>query len=136
MLISIVIPTLNEEDYIGSLLGFLSNHPQKDQFEVIVVDGSSNDSTREIIQKYDCKELTVDKPSRAYQMNFGARHAKGEVLYFVHADTQPVSSFVDDIQGVMNLGVMSGCYRFKFDKPQNLLLHINGFFTRFPLALL
>lgn len=134
MFISIIIPTLNEENYIGSLLEFLSSHPQKDQFEVIVVDGGSKDATVEVASDYLCQFLTTDVQSRAHQMNSGASRAKGEVLYFVHADTQLVSSFVEDIQSAVDQGIKSGCYRFKFDKPQNPLLHINGFFTRFPFT--
>lgn len=132
MLISIIIPTLNEENYIGSLLGFLSKHLQKDQFEVIVVDGGSADATTTIVKEFDCRLATTIVQSRAYQMNEGANHAKGDILYFVHADTQLFPGFVDDIKDSVNQGIMSGCYRFKFDKPQNPLLHINGFFTRFP----
>ncbi|WP_370086793.1 TIGR04283 family arsenosugar biosynthesis glycosyltransferase [Ekhidna sp.] len=132
MFISIIIPTLNEENYTGALLEFLSTHPEKDRFEVIVVDGGSNDATVEKVSEHSCKLIVTSIQSRAHQMNAGASAANGEVLYFVHADTKLLPSFVDDIQEAINQGVMSGCYRFKFDAPRNPLLHVNGFFTRFP----
>lgn len=132
MFISIIIPTLNEENYIGTLLDFLSTHPQNDQYEVIVVDGGSSDTTVEKVSKHSCKLIVTSIQSRAHQMNAGANSAKGDVLYFVHADTKLISSFVSDIQESVGQGFKSGCYRFKFNAPKNPLLHVNGFFTRFP----
>ncbi|MEO9869626.1 TIGR04283 family arsenosugar biosynthesis glycosyltransferase [Ekhidna sp.] len=132
MFISIIIPTLNEEQQIGSLLKFLSNHPDKNEFEVIIVDGGSTDKTRTLVSQFPVKVESSKECSRACQMNLGAKHAKGNILYFVHADVQLVDSFVYDIKESVNQGYGSGCYRFKFDNPPNPLLHVNGFFTRFP----
>lgn len=132
MLISVIIPTLNEEKHIGTLLEFLTNHAQKDQFEVIVVDGKSDDNTAAITKSFDVPLYFADPCSRAIQLNSGAEQANGDILYFVHADVQLVPSFVDDIIKSVSEGKESGCYRFKFDQPSNPLLHINGFFTRFP----
>ena len=131
-MISIVIPTLNEESYIGKLLGFLNEHPFRDQFEVFVVDGGSKDATLSIVQKYDFEVIQTKKASRAHQMNAGANKAKGEILYFVHADVKLPESFISDIKSAIKNGNHCGCYRFKFQNPRNPLLHINGFFTRFP----
>ena len=51
--ISIIIPVLNEETYIGKLLEhLLSNSSSKNISEIIVVDGGSNDKTNEIIEKF------------------------------------------------------------------------------------
>ncbi|WP_420318894.1 TIGR04283 family arsenosugar biosynthesis glycosyltransferase [Ekhidna sp.] len=132
MLISIIIPTLNEETYIGQLLGYLNNHPQKDSIEIIVVDGGSQDKTLSIAGLHEGTLIETKIASRAHQMNEGAKQANGTILYFVHADTQLVDSFVQDIHVAHQNGFKSGCYRFKFHQPQNPLLHINGFFTRFP----
>ncbi|SNS75702.1 transferase 2, rSAM/selenodomain-associated [Ekhidna lutea] len=134
MFVSIIIPTLNEEQYIGSLLDFLSKHQAGDRFEVIVVDGGSSDGTLGIVKERQIHHITASPPSRAHQMNEGAKLAKGDILYFVHADTKLLPTFIDDIQDAVNQGFNSGCYRFKFDSPQNILLHINGFFTRFPFT--
>lgn len=134
MFISIIIPTLNEEGCIGRLLDQLNRHPDKDNFETIVVDGGSTDRTKDMINSFH-SEITLietETASRSHQMNEGARLAKGEILYFVHADVQLVDSFIDDIKSQIAAGIKSGCYRFKFDNPKNPLLHINGFFTRFP----
>lgn len=133
MFISIIIPTLNEESCIERLLHQLNTHPKRDSFEVIVVDGGSKDRTKDVVKAaHNVALVETETASRAHQMNTGAMHAKGEVLYFVHADTLLVDSFVEDIQSQIVSGVKSGCYRFKFENPTNPLLHINGFFTRFP----
>jgi rSAM/selenodomain-associated transferase 2 len=130
--ISIIIPTLNEETTIEKLLNFLENHPQKQLFEVIVVDGGSTDETVQLLKDSKSKFIQTTTASRAHQMNEGAKKAKGDILYFVHADVELLISFVDDISDSIKSGFNCGCYRFKFNQPKNPLLHINGFFTRFP----
>lgn len=132
MLISIIIPTLNEEECISSLLRFLVNHPDRAQFEIIVVDGGSTDKTLGVVQSFGLEAYQTMVASRAHQMNEGARKANGDMLYFVHADTQLLTSFAKDIFQAISSGFQSGCYRFRFLNPKNPLLHINGFFTRFP----
>ena len=132
--ISIIIPTLNEEQCIGRLLQFLQKHPRQSHFEVIVVDGGSKDRTLDITNSFPVKTLVTNHASRAHQMNVGAKKAHGDILYFVHADTHPLNSFVDDIRNAIDRGFQSGCYRFKFNNPKNPLLHINAFFTRFPFS--
>ena len=58
------------------------------------------------------------------------KKAKGNVLYFVHADTRPPKSFVADIRTATEDGYQSGCYRFKFDSDRPLL-KFNSYCTRF-----
>ncbi len=67
---------------------------------------------------------------RAVQMNFGASKATGSILYFVHADTIPPSTFVADIANAVAAGFDLGRYHTKFlsGKP---ILRINEWFTRF-----
>ncbi|WP_420578203.1 TIGR04283 family arsenosugar biosynthesis glycosyltransferase [Ekhidna sp.] len=132
MFISIIIPTLNEEECIQDLLQFLAEHPGRNRFEIIVVDGGSTDQTLKLVQSFGLDPVQTKIASRAHQMNEGAKRATGEVFYFVHADTQLVTSFVEDIHEAISSGVHSGCYRFRFLNPKNPLLHINGYFTRFP----
>jgi hypothetical protein len=63
-------------------------------------------------------------------MNVGANHAKGDILYFVHADCFPPASYCSDIQLFMQRGYEMGCFRYRFDSAK-LMLKINAFFTRF-----
>lgn len=132
MKISVIIPTLNEEYYIGRLLQQLVEYSSNEDFEVIVVDGGSTDETTKIVSEYAVKLFKATVSSRAHQMNLGASHAKNDVLYFVHADVQLPPSFLNDIEQTISQGYEAGCYRFRFYHKPNPLLHINDFFTRFP----
>jgi len=84
--LSIIVPVLNEEARIGESLGRLQPL-RKHGHEVIVVDGGSNDATRELAMP-GCTRLVRSRAGRAVQMNLGARFAAGEVLLFLHADSE------------------------------------------------
>lgn len=132
MNLSIIIPTLNEQQNIAQLLKQLTNNKNADHYEVIVVDGGSTDSTLETIRQFPTVIL-LNSPtcSRAAQMNFGASRAKHDVLYFVHADLVLPDSFYDDILEALGKSYYGG-YRYRFDSGTPLL-SINSFFTRFPM---
>jgi rSAM/selenodomain-associated transferase 2 len=92
MNISVIVPVLDEEKTIAATLEALTRLPP---YEVIVVDGGSTDRTAEICQQFGVKFL-VSHRGRAQQMNYGACHASGDVLLFLHADTRlPGSAFRD-----------------------------------------
>lgn len=132
MKLSIIIPTFFEEDNIGRLLDFLTNHPDRDKYEIIVVDGGSKDSTLSSIHEYPSVRLLESAiASRPVQMNLGAANATNEVLYFVHADIQLPDSFLDDIKKSLD-SHPAGVYKYQFDS-SSWLLKINAFFTRFPM---
>ena len=130
MNVSVVIPTLNEAANIERLLHFFKQYGGPNVLEVWVVDGGSTDDTVSIAQTQGAKTLHCSTKSRAAQMNLGARHAKGEVLYFVHADTLPPQSFAEDILTALHSGYSMGCFRYRFDSP-SWFLKCNAWFTRF-----
>lgn len=87
--VSVIIPALDEEGALGSLLGDLSR--QKGiRIQVIVADGGSGDGTRAVFDGFpDENFLWVDAPrGRGAQMNAGAKAALFEDLLFLHADTR------------------------------------------------
>jgi rSAM/selenodomain-associated transferase 2 len=129
MKLSIIIPVLNEEKHISVLLKYLLNY-SNEKTEIIVVDGGSTDKTTEIVSKFPVKLFNSQK-GRAKQMNLGANNARGDVYYFVHADTLPPISFYDDILNATNNSFQMGGYRFEFDSPK-FMLKINAWFTRLP----
>ena len=98
---SVIIPTLNEEKFLPHLLASLTTQT-KNNFEVIVVDGSSKDKTREIVQSYRKKlPLTIHVSKVAslpLQRNLGARESRGEWLVFVDADSVLLPYFFERIQ--------------------------------------
>lgn len=84
--VSIVIPTVNESETLEQTLKVLSSL-QPSPWELIVVDGHSEDATVATAQRYGAKVLVAPIRRRAYQLHVGAQAARGDVLAFVHADT-------------------------------------------------
>jgi rSAM/selenodomain-associated transferase 2 len=85
MLISVIIPSLNEEDFISKAIWAASQDYSHEEVEIIVVDGGSQDGTLDLIPP-DVK-LLKSELGRARQMNLGVEHARGEILVFCHADS-------------------------------------------------
>ncbi len=89
MTISVIIPTLNEEQALEETLADL---PLSHTLETIIVDGGSTDRTLAIANAFRAHAPNahiVEAPTgRARQMNEGAQVSRGEVLLFLHADTQ------------------------------------------------
>lgn len=83
--LSVIIPVLNEEANIETHLRAL-RQLRLNGAEVLVVDGGSADRTVELARAFADAVLAAPR-GRATQMNAGARHARGAILVFLHADT-------------------------------------------------
>ncbi len=129
MLLSIIIPTYNEAENIQKLIRQLQKSIHKN-IEIIVCDGGSTDNTEEQVSVLDVAFYTSPNKGRAQQLNYGASKSKGNVLYFVHADTLPPISYFEDIKNAIDEGFSIGCYRFKFDS-NKVILKFNAYCTRF-----
>lgn len=131
MKISVIIPTLNEERLLPSLLERLEAlNDQSLLLEVLLVDGGSTDATLKLVHGPKLRVLHSPKVGRAFQMNYAAKRAKGDLLYFIHADTQPPLTCLTDLSKAFNLGKEIGCFRFRFDK-DGFVFRVNSYFTRF-----
>jgi len=98
MKISVIVPVYNEHQQLSVLVPVL-NQLSQCTYEVIVVDGGSVDGTQKTLTDAGFKPMLSDA-GRAAQMNYGADIAKGDFLWFVHADTQfidHVSKYIDAI---------------------------------------
>lgn len=85
-MISIIIPTLNEEKIIEKTLSYIRDLP-KNEFEIIVSDGNSIDKTPELAKKYADKIVVLsNKHTIGASRNFGAKNASGDFLVFLDAD--------------------------------------------------
>lgn len=130
--ISIIIPTYNEADGIGTLIQYLQEHGGNYVKEIIVSDGGSMDHTISIATAAGAIATLSPDKGRAAQMNHGASIATGSIFYFVHADTFPPVTYASDILTAINSGYVFGRYRTKFDSDKKILL-FNAWFTRFDL---
>ncbi len=108
-MISIIIPTFQEEHFLEPLLHQLTT----DSFphEIIVVDAGSKDKTVEIAQAFS--KVVYSLKGRGLQMNAGAREAQGDVLLFLHADCLIESGSLRQIDKVLKQGFIGGCLKQK-----------------------
>lgn len=142
MRISVIMPVLNEEQILGKSLPHVLSLGLD---EVIVVDGSSGDRTREIVASLQVRgsgcevrgpelfpdleprtsnpepripalTLLTTLPSRACQMNAGAAMSQGDVLVFLHADTQlPLNARIQIEQALRDPAYVGGRFDVQFD---------------------
>lgn len=129
-MISIIVPVYNEEDILDDFISTMSKIISDEASELIFVDGGSTDGSFSICEESKFQVYKSTKKGRAAQMNYGASKARGDILYFLHADSIPPSSFIDDIDESITRGFQSGCYRLSFE-PNHYLLKFYAWFTRF-----
>jgi len=112
--ISVVIPTLNEEAHLARALEIVQS---RNVWEIIVVDGGSNDSTVPIAKAFGTSVLQTGK-GRALQMNAGADQATGDILLFLHADTLLPKRFDENIIACLQPSKVSlGAFQLCIDTP-------------------
>ena len=90
-MLSIIIPTLNEEQHIEKLLHQLEAQKSL-SFEIIVSDGGSADATLKIAKNMGAI-IVSGEPGRGRQLNKGTLYAKGEYFLFLHADSEIEDQF-------------------------------------------
>lgn len=104
-MLSIIIPTYNEEKYIPKLLQSIKEQDFSD-YEIIVADADSTDNTREIAESYGCNVVTGGSPAAG--RNNGAKAARGDYLLFLDADViltegyieSALNEFIENNQGI------------------------------------
>jgi len=112
MRVSVVIPVLNEAESIARTLKQLH---QAGLWQRIVVDGGSEDDTVSLAHLY-AEVVTTSQRGRARQMNAGALVAEGEVLLFLHADTElPQGSLRMISDALKNPQIVGGRFDVRLD---------------------
>lgn len=135
--VSIVIPTLQEEKYIGKILSEVAD--VSPDLEVIVVDGGSTDRTVEIARNFTGKVYVLGERGIGRARNYGAYRASGDILIFVDADVELPRGFLDKVLSTFErrrdiVGITCNImpknpfpHELAFSKFYNLLLYIISF---------
>jgi glycosyltransferase involved in cell wall biosynthesis len=118
--ISLIFPVFNEASIIAE---YLSKIPMRSDLEVIIVDGQSGDETVALCEKIklEFKPKIVISPlkGRANQLNFGASLAMGEILCFLHLDSQlPLDYFTQIEELLSRPQAIAGAFSLAIDAPQ------------------
>ena len=120
MTVSVVIPTLNEEQVLPQTLAQTLTLGFE---ELLVVDGGSRDRTCEIVASIRTAApdapitLITSKPSRAAQMNVGASASRGDALLFLHTDTRLPDNAKQAIVGALQESeCVGGRFDLRFDR--------------------
>lgn len=116
-MISFVIPAHNEELHIGPTLQAVNDAAREvgDPFEVIVVDDASTDRTAEIAEQQGARVLHVANRQIAATRNAGARAARGDIFFFVDADTLANPDAIRAALQALRRGAVGGGGVFRFD---------------------
>lgn len=138
-MLSIIIPTLNEEKYLPLLLDSIKkqsfNAAPDNNYEIIVADAGSKDRTVEIAKQYGCRVVKGGKLPAG--RNRGAESAKGDIFLFLDADVilpehflkNAISEFQKERLGIAGFPVMPPDGRF-IDKFFYRLLNVFSFLTQ------
>src|SRR5207247_4037988 len=132
MQFSIIVPVFNEAPLIRPFLQHLRERAPG--AEIIVADGGSTDDTAELAADL-CDRLVQSQRSRANQMNSGADAARGEILWFVHADAELPLECLDEIARIMHDSKVAGGY-FRIRLPRGLVYRLTDSFAHYAGILL
>lgn len=98
---SVIIPTLNEEKFVPKLLADLTKQSEKN-FEVVVIDGNSEDKTVDEVKLFAAKLnlncILSKKRNLSHQRNIGCAEAKGKYLVIIDADSRIKPNFLKQIR--------------------------------------
>jgi rSAM/selenodomain-associated transferase 2/rSAM/selenodomain-associated transferase 1 len=110
-LVSVIIPTLNEEQHLAQTISPLLENRN---VEIIVVDAGSQDKTIEIAKELGARVIQ-SQPGRGRQLNAGSAQARGEVLLFLHADSLLPANYFSEIWSILFQGEIAGAFNLKID---------------------
>ena len=109
-MISFVVPAHNEEAWVGRCVAAIHAAMKSvgESFEVIVVDDSSADATAAVARREGARVIQVRHRQISATRNAGARQARGEILFFVDADTLVSAGVIRSAVGSIRAGAVGG----------------------------
>ncbi|MBE9221503.1 TIGR04283 family arsenosugar biosynthesis glycosyltransferase [Cyanobacterium stanieri LEGE 03274] len=122
--ISVIIPVFNEQFFLEKNISFFIGLAKNS--EVIFVDGGSDDKTREILITNGFCVILSPRANRGFQMNLGAKIAKGDILLFLHGDTFLPSNYYQEINDLLSRRrVVAGAFNLAIEGNNSLFYFIS-----------
>lgn len=118
MVLSFIVPAYNEELELPGALRSIKNAAAAcgRAFEIVVANDASTDATATIAAAEGARVINVSKRQIAAVRNAGAREARGDIFFFVDADTQITAGTVAAALQALDGGCVGGSARLKFDR--------------------
>jgi glycosyltransferase involved in cell wall biosynthesis len=115
--LSFIVPAHNEEQLLGRTLVAIHAAARRlgEPYEVIVADDASTDGTAAIARAHGAVVVSVSSRQIAATRNAGARSARGDLFFFVDADTVVTSAAVRAAARAIHGGAVGGGCIFRFD---------------------
>ena len=110
--VSVVIPVVGDTEGLARLVRNLRSLPAPPD-EIVIVDGGSSAGCRSIARRFRCVYVGT-RIGRGHQLHAGALRASGDVLWFLHVDTEPPPDGVMLIRQRHLAGHMGGFFTFRF----------------------
>lgn len=107
MNISIIIPSFNEEKYIGKTLASINKIDRGDHsIELLVIDNNSKDKTANVAKENGAKVYSIESPGVGFARQYGLKHATGEIVLFTDSDTEvPADWMIRHVKALQESGV-------------------------------
>jgi glycosyltransferase involved in cell wall biosynthesis len=87
-MLSFIVPAYNEELELPATIAAIHNSAKNREYEIVVVDDASTDATARVAQDAGAEVVSINRRQIAAARNAGVRHAHGDILFFVDADTR------------------------------------------------
>lgn len=128
-MISVIIPTLNEQDNLRNLLSLLCSE-EDNHSEIIVVDGDSDDDIMKVAASFPVTFIQ-SRRGRGHQLCVGLEQAQGDIILFLHADSRIAFGTVKSVQDKMdqNPALIGGNFQLTFDGGDEFSLWLDGFYV-------
>lgn len=114
-MLSFIVPAHNEEFELPATLAAIRDAAQDRQYEIIVADDASTDATAEIAKNAGAQVVSINRRQIAAARNSGARAARGDILFFVDADTRISRKLISDALAALDAGCSGGSARVRAD---------------------
>jgi glycosyltransferase involved in cell wall biosynthesis len=115
--LSFIVPAYNEELELPSTIAAIRTAAASagQNYELLVVDDASTDATAEIARKAGAQIISINRRQIAATRNAGASVARGEILFFVDADTRINATHIVDALAALRDGAVGGSARVAAD---------------------